>query len=702
MTGGLLLAAAPAGAYEGFGAVTNGAASCPTGAATYHVTSLADSGAGSLRDAISVGCRNIVFDVGGTITLNSQLRVRVNYLTINGASAPSPGITISQPTLSAGVVIESGSSGPVHDIVVHHLRHVGPGGHDDSIADIWGLDGEENPVYNVVLDHITAKGSNDGVFDVWGTVHDVTISWNLISDTVAALHFSEASTTRQRISLHHNVFARNNERQIRLRYQNGVVDFVNNVVYGWGWVACSGAGLEFAAGSANDNEWPKINIENNYYLNVPGTPCGGGNGAIDREVTGKIYFSGNTFPPQETDTASSSPRHALPPSAEVTKFAASTLGNTVVPCVGTVFPTAAETTLLQQVGVAVGGSGAACTAGGPLPTMAVDDVAVVEGDAGTTPASFTVSLSAASAQPVTVNYATGGGSASAGTDYQAATGILTFTPGALTRPLVVNVVGDVATETDESFVVTLSSPANATLTDGQGEGLIGDDDAASMSSLELTHGSRVATDLSAQSGVPGEHSYRLFQAARASYEVIVDAGSGGAQPLSVQRLASDNLTVLQSGLAVGTGRALSLKWENTSVGTVGNQSLRVRGACAGACGVGDRYRLRFYETTYASPRFNNAGSQQTVLIVQNVTSSAVSGHAYFWSPAGSLLATQTLTFGPRQLVTVQTAGLAPLAGRSGTVTLAHTGPYGALAGKTVAVEPASGFSFDAPLLPRSR
>lgn len=700
--GGLLLAAGPVRAYEGFGAVTNGAASCPTSPSTYHVTSLADSGPGTLREGISVGCRNVVFDVGGTITLASQLRVRVNYLTINGASAPSPGITIAQPTLSTGVVIEAASSGPLHDIVVHHLRHVGPGGHDDSIADIWGLDGEANPVYNVVLDHITAKGSNDGVFDVWGTVHDVTISWNLITDTIAALHFSEASSLRERISLHHNVFARNNERQIRLRYQNGPVDFVNNVVYGWGWVQCSGAGFEFAPGSPNDNEWPKINVENNYYLNVPGTPCGGGNGAIDREVTGKIYFNGNVFPPQETDATSSSTRHAIPANAEVTKFAASTLGNNVVPCVGTVFPTAAETTLLQQVGVAVGGSGGSCSTGGPLPAMALDDAAVVEGDGGTTPATFTVSLSAASAQPVTATYSTGGGSATAGSDYQAASGTVSFAPGTTTRPVVVNVIGDTATEPEENFFVTLASPSNATIGDSQAEGIISDDDAAALSSRELTHGSGVATDLSAQTGTAGEDTYSLFQSGRASYELVVDAGSGAAQPLTVQRLASDGVTVLQSAAAVGIGRARTLRWENSSAGAVLDQTLRVRGACGAACGTGDRYRMRLYETTYASPRFNNGGSQQTILIVQNVTSSSITGHAWFWSPTGALLATQNLTLGPRQVTTVPTFNIVALQGRSGTVTVSHTGAYGALAGKTVAVEPSSGFTFDAPLAPRAR
>ena len=697
-----LLSAGVASGYEGFGAVTQGAASCPTPPATYHVTSLADSGSGTLRDALSQSCRHIVFDVGGTITLQSHLRVQTSYLTVDGASAPAPGITISQPTVNTGVMVESSSSASAHDIIVHHLRHVGPGGHSDSIADMWGLDGEANPVYNVVLDHLTLSGSNDGTMDLYGDVRDVTISWNFIKDTTTALHLSHDDSLRERISFHHNVFARNNERQIRMRHQNGVLDFVNNVVYGWGWEGCAARALDFPAGSINDNEWPKINVEKNRYHYVSGLPCGTANNAITRDVTGRIYFDGNSFPAGETDAVSSSPRHAIPAGAEVTKYDAATLGNTVVPCAGTHHPTAAETALLQQVATAIGGTGAPC-GGAVVPTLSLGDAAVIEGNSGTTPATFTASLSAASAQAITVGYATGGGTATAGTDYQAVTGILTFSPGTLTRTLSVNVVGDTQVESDETFQVTLSSPSGATLGDAQGEATIGDDDTSIESRAELSHGSRLTAGFDGQDGTPGVDSYRLSQAPRASYEVVVDGASGDAMPVALERIAADGSTVLQTSTAVGAGQARSLRWQNTTTSAVANQTVRVRsGACATSCGAEDVYRIRAYETTCAAARFNNSATQATSVLIQNTTASAVLGRAYFWSSSGALLGSQAVDVPARGLVAIATPSVPGLAGQSGSITLAHNGPYGALTGKSVAVEPASGYSFDSPLLPRNR
>ena len=130
-----------------------------------------------------------MFDIAGTITLASDLNIRWSYITIDGASAPSPGITIVQPG-NIGTTIEAGAStGPAHDIIIHHLRMDGLAtGHTDQ-GDIWGLDGESAPVYNVIIDHVTAIGATDGVFDIWSDVTDVTLSWNVILDTVTASHF---------------------------------------------------------------------------------------------------------------------------------------------------------------------------------------------------------------------------------------------------------------------------------------------------------------------------------------------------------------------------------------------------------------------------------------------------------------------------------------------------------------------------------
>ena len=80
---------------EGFGAVTTGG----EGGEIYHVTNLSDSGPGSLRDAVSQGNRIVVFDTAGTIIVDSEIRIKVKNLTIDGLTAPEPGITIKKSKL---------------------------------------------------------------------------------------------------------------------------------------------------------------------------------------------------------------------------------------------------------------------------------------------------------------------------------------------------------------------------------------------------------------------------------------------------------------------------------------------------------------------------------------------------------------------------------------------------------------------------
>jgi Calx-beta domain-containing protein len=87
----------------------------------------------------------------------------------------------------------------------------------------------------------------------------------------------------------------------------------------------------------------------------------------------------------------------------------------------------------------------------------------VQVDEGAGTLSLVVQLSAASNRQVTVQYATGGGTATAGSDYTAKSGTLTFAPGATSRTLVISIANDTNSEPDETFVVTLSAPSNATL-----------------------------------------------------------------------------------------------------------------------------------------------------------------------------------------------------------------------------------------------
>jgi hypothetical protein len=112
----------------------------------------------------------------------------------------------------------------------------------------------------------------------------------------------------------------------------------------------------------------------------------------------------------------------------------------------------------------------------PRPTVSVASASVAEGNSGTTPMVFTVTLTNPTVDPVSVSYATADGTALAGSDYVAASGTVSFAPGETGKQVVVNVIGDRTYEGTEQFVVKLSGPANASLADTQAAGIIGDDD----------------------------------------------------------------------------------------------------------------------------------------------------------------------------------------------------------------------------------
>jgi hypothetical protein len=331
----------------------------------------------------------------------------------------------------------------------------------------------------------------------------------------------------------------------------------------------------------------------------------------------------------------------------------------------------------------------------PPPTVSVGDCAVVEGDTGQVLCAFTVSLSAPSSFTASVSYATADGTASAPIDYTPAAGTLTFTPGASSQPVAVPVLGDAAIEPDETFFLNLTGPVNATLGDAQGVGTIGDDDAPSLSSSELNHGAAQWADMAVRPDL-----YRIGQRPYSSYEVVIDGTSGDIVPMSLERLAADNVTTLQAASPVAVGDSVSLRWENATALTVVNQHVRVDGSCATPCGPDDVYRVRAHETTYSIPRFNNSGSQVTVLLLQNPATYPIAGHVWFWSAAGALTGSQTFNLAARQTLVLNTAAVA--AGQGGAITVSHDGRYGDLAGKTVALEPSTGFSFDSPMTPRPR
>ncbi|HEX8138617.1 MAG TPA: Calx-beta domain-containing protein [Pyrinomonadaceae bacterium] len=114
------------------------------------------------------------------------------------------------------------------------------------------------------------------------------------------------------------------------------------------------------------------------------------------------------------------------------------------------------------------------------PSISVNDVTVTEGDSGTTNAIFTVTLSSVSNSTVSVNYVTSDHQATAPSDYQATSGLLTFAPGETSKTVTVFVNGDTTIEPNEAFFLGLHVPTNATIADGQGVGTIVNDDPAGV------------------------------------------------------------------------------------------------------------------------------------------------------------------------------------------------------------------------------
>lgn len=111
-----------------------------------------------------------------------------------------------------------------------------------------------------------------------------------------------------------------------------------------------------------------------------------------------------------------------------------------------------------------------------VPTVSIDHVQVDEGDSGTTQTEFTIALSSSSSLPISVAYATRDGTALAGRDYEATSGLVTFAPGETRQTVRIPVYGDAWGEQDETFYVVLSDATGATISAGEGTCTITDDD----------------------------------------------------------------------------------------------------------------------------------------------------------------------------------------------------------------------------------
>lgn len=219
---------------EGFGSQTPGG----RGGRIFVVTTLADSGPGSLREAVTAkGPRIAVFGIGGTIELRSSLTIREPFITIAGQSAPGGGICIRGENVTIAT----------NDVVIRHVRfRLG----DEHLKEADALS-IANGASMVVLDHVSASWSVDETLSPSGTIRDVTVQWSIISESLwHSIHdkgthgYGTLLRARGGVSLHHNLWAHHNGRNPRFGDDYGegpwpTYDFRNNVIYNWGSY-CSG------------------------------------------------------------------------------------------------------------------------------------------------------------------------------------------------------------------------------------------------------------------------------------------------------------------------------------------------------------------------------------------------------------------------------------------------------------------------------
>lgn len=214
------------GSPEGFGAGTPGG----TGQPVHRVTNRNDSGPGSLRDAVSGGNRTVVFDVAGTIrAVDRYVDVRGAFVTIDGTTAPPPGITLS------GWGLRTDGRKGAHDVIIRGLRirDVGQNGVGDGISVTEGA-------YNVLVDHVSIGDTADGSIDVTRRAHDVTIQWSMLQRKPRHNLLSITSYGATRVSYHHNLFIGGESRSPQASWNVSgappevVADIRNNLIWDFG------------------------------------------------------------------------------------------------------------------------------------------------------------------------------------------------------------------------------------------------------------------------------------------------------------------------------------------------------------------------------------------------------------------------------------------------------------------------------------
>ena len=243
---------------EGFGRYVTGG----RGGEVYHVTSLADDGSeGTLRWALGKsGAKTIVFDVSGTIHLQSALNITIGNVTIAGQTAPGDGICVADYPMAI----------KTNNVIVRYMRfRLGNNNVLINGADGWDAFGGFDQ-QDWMIDHCSVSWSIDECLSVLGN-KNTTVQWCLVAQSLVnsghskGAHGYGGNWGGSGASFHHNLLAHHGSRTPRLGPRPTTqlderMDMRNNVIYNFGGNGCYGG------------EGMNVNIVNNYYKPGPGTP----------------------------------------------------------------------------------------------------------------------------------------------------------------------------------------------------------------------------------------------------------------------------------------------------------------------------------------------------------------------------------------------------------------------------------------------
>lgn len=214
---------------EGYGASAVGG----RGGIIIEVTNLNDSGAGSFREACNTsGARIIVFRVGGVINLQNEISLTEPFVTIAAQTAPGDGIVLKNSQLAIFT----------HDVIIRGMRFRPGDDIQGDAPDIRDCIALQQGSHHIIFDHCSFSWGLDENVSMQDTTHHVTVQWCVISEGLFKNRHPKGPHSMgliiydgsNAVSVHHNLFAHNNGRSPLVM---GAVnhEFVNNIVYDWGY-----------------------------------------------------------------------------------------------------------------------------------------------------------------------------------------------------------------------------------------------------------------------------------------------------------------------------------------------------------------------------------------------------------------------------------------------------------------------------------